>query len=191
MTERVASIDLLNDFAAGARKPPRVFRSFDDLRRAAQKLPPRRELEFQVSGNACFSERRWREAILYYLFGVWAGQQKVMYRPKISFGPITLRLAADAGEYYAHAWDRQGALDFFGVDLNGLAPAFPNSIILRVGYTQVEVEQGLVRFVKNNRVKLLVISLREGEIRLWKMQERSRLGISATGLPTQAEIALR
>jgi len=53
--------------------------------------------EIQVAGAECFPENRWREALLSYLFGVWS-DGRVMGRPKISFGPVTLRLDASGVE---------------------------------------------------------------------------------------------
>ncbi|MBI2594641.1 MAG: hypothetical protein HYW38_00010, partial [Candidatus Colwellbacteria bacterium] len=66
--------------------------------------------DIQVSGSPSqeFPEARWREAILFYLFGVWADRQSVTYRPKISFGDITLRLDLAEGEYYAYGTPTEG-----------------------------------------------------------------------------------
>ena len=46
----------------------------------------------QVSGITWFPPERWREAILYYLFGLWSNKGCVAYRPKIRFGSVVLRL---------------------------------------------------------------------------------------------------
>ncbi len=138
-------------------------------------LTPR---SLQVSGLECFEERGWRECVLYYLFGVWSGAENVVYRPKINFGEITLRLNVGEGRYYAH-----------GTPVELEYPYFLATETLVVENGQRDVEIGLVRFVKNNRIKMLVIKLSEGsELRLWKKSERSRFGITATGLKTMMEL---
>ncbi|MSR84903.1 hypothetical protein EXS71_00450 [Candidatus Uhrbacteria bacterium] len=134
------------------------------------------EAEFQVSGLQCFPERRWRECFLHYLFGIWGGKSNVTYRPKIAFGNGGLRLDPGAREYWV-----------YGTTVGANPPPHlgteipeghddPPEII--VGCQQVEVEQALIRFVKNDRIQQLTITGCNGkELRFWKMSERSRLGI--------------
>src|ERR1700685_4151166 len=59
------------------------------------------DTDIQVSGLRCFPESNWREAILYYLFGIWGNQGSVTYRPKIAFRSCTLRLDLEIGCYSA------------------------------------------------------------------------------------------
>lgn len=129
--------------------------------------------DLQVSGLQIFTEDRWRDCILHFLFGVWSDDRNVTHRPKIQLGEITLRLIQATGEYVA-----------YGDSLEPEHPSFTEDETLVVSGSQLGVEMGLVRFVKNDRLKLLVIVLPRGaEVRLWKKLWRSRFGISATGIP--------
>lgn len=134
--------------------------------------------DIQVSGLTSqeFPESRWREAILFYLFGVWADRQSVTYRPKISFGDITLRLDPSSGEYYA-----------YGTPTEELPYPFPvredEKLTVR-SLRQADVEVALARFVKNDRIKLLTIcSECSGRLMLWKKSRRGQYGITATDIP--------
>lgn len=140
-----------------------------------------RELQVGASGRT-FPEERWREAILYYLFGVWSGNVAMTLRPKISFGNVTLRLVPDpkalhpdARVYYAY----------------GIAPdgercshsAITRGELLFVGNEQARVETALIRFVKDNRIKTLAISMGTGGgIQLWKTSRRGEYRCTAVGL---------
>jgi len=135
--------------------------------------------DIQVSGLASqeFPELRWREAILFYLFGVWSNKQSVMYRPKISFGDITLRLDQGDGEYYAYGEAHE--------ELPTVHPVGERDdhIVVR-SWKQNDVEVALARFVKNDRIKWLTLSFRySGRIVLWKKERRGQYGITATDIP--------
>ncbi len=136
--------------------------------------------DIQVSGLTSqeFPESRWREAILFYLFGIWANRQSVTYRPKICFSDITLRLdrSSDDGEYYV-----------YGTPTEELPYPFPiredEKLTVR-SFRQVDVEVALARFVKNDRIKLLTLSLRySGRLMLWKKSRRGQYGCTATDIP--------
>ncbi|MEK7461882.1 MAG: hypothetical protein AAB586_02310 [Patescibacteria group bacterium] len=134
--------------------------------------------DIQVSGLQGYPESRWREAILSYLFGVWSNKPSVIYRPKISFGGITLRLDLTNWEYYAygHAEIPQEA-----------PPLGPDDLVETLG-KQVAVEVALMRFVKDNRIKQLRLCLpsipRDGAtFILWKKERRGEYGYSGVGLP--------
>lgn len=130
--------------------------------------------DIQVGGWTHFPESRWREAILFYLFGVWADKEDVISRPKIIFGNVTLRLDLDAREYFAYGCSHDEQL-----------PSFPKEATLMVGCSQDEVEQGLIRFVKNDRIKFLAICLPcQGRVELWKKEKRGQYGYTAYGIPT-------
>lgn len=121
----------------------------------------------QVSGIKSFDENRWREAILYYLFGMWSGKEEVTYRPKILFGQMCLRLDPGSNQYFAY-----GASPNWDVpqDLRG-------GLIITQGCDRDEVEISLVRFVKNDRIRILVISLGNDQyFRLWKKDRRGEYG---------------
>ncbi len=144
------------------------FTTFQNPGTAEQK-------EIQVSGLLWFPEHRWREAILYYLFGIWENREEVMYRPKIHLGGITLRLNPSTGTYYAYGTsDDEECGPWVG----------ENGEELVVSCHQLEVEIGLIRFVKNDSIRTLLIRLEDGgEICLWKTRRRSRFGIDCRGIP--------
>ena len=132
----------------------------------------------QISGLQEFPESRWREAILFYLFGIWANRQSVTYRPKINFGDITLRLDPSGGEYYeyGHAEVPQD-----------VPPLGPDDLVETSG-RQADVEVALIRFVKNDRVKQLRLGvvcdqIHLSQLVLWKKARRGEYGYAGIGLP--------
>ena len=137
--------------------------------------------DIQVSGlpSQEFPESRWREAILFYLFGIWTNRQSVTYRPKINFGDITLRLDPSGGEYYeyGHAEVPQD-----------VPPLGPDDLVETSG-RQADVEVALIRFVKNDRIKQLRLGVvcdqkvRRAQLVLWKKARRGEYGYAGIGLP--------
>ena len=135
----------------------------------------------QVSGLDFFPQDRWREGILYFVNGILADEDRVMYRPKISIGDVGLTLDAENGCY-----------SFWGYDTNIVPPVVDEATFtLTVGASQVEVEHALLRFVKNNKIRMLTLrmpmrgglaahddELRMCELVFWKGRERSFLGIT-------------
>ena len=143
-------------------------------------LPVRVDHEIQVSGHTIFPGYRWREAILYYLFGIWGDRLEVTYRPKISFGGVTLRLNVGARAYFAYG-EHSG-------DCGGISA---ETEMLIVGCGQDEVEQGLIRFVKNDRIRVLVIGLPlRGIINLRKKERRGEYNVTAIGIPRNSDEAV-
>ena len=137
--------------------------------------------DIQVSGlpSQEYTQSRWREAILFYLFGVWSNKQSVMYRPKIAFGNITLRLDRHDGEYYAYGHEDVP---------QEVPPLGPNDLVVRSG-RQADVEVALIRFVKDNRIKQLRLpgvpsqNVHLAQLVLWKKEKRSEYGHAGIGLP--------
>lgn len=141
----------------------------------------------QVSGGLCFEPHQWRKAILYYLNGVWSGNHNVMYRPKISLGnlpaegsvsEVVLRLSPATKEYYAY----------------GTSAELPIVVgnFLVVGCGQNEVEGGLIRFVRNDRIRNLSILFRDGgNVCLLKGRKRSDLHVWAARIPEHLEAAFQ
>ena len=137
--------------------------------------------EIQVSGVMCFEENQWRDAILHYLFGVWGNQDQVMYRPKLGFYCISLRLDLERCRYWAVWTDRHASLEE--------PPEISQMKVLTVPSSQLEVEAGLVRFVKDDSILMLVIALENlGQIRLWKKERRGEYGIWGQNLETPKEL---
>ena len=126
------------------------MKSFVATPTSQTKLPTQ---EIQVSGDRCFEERNWREAILYYLNGVWSDNQNVMYRPKINFSGYTLRLDEATMTYYAY-----GRLDDYLADthVDRLSRALEGET-LDVSCNQNDVEVGLMRFVRKDILSELII----------------------------------
>lgn len=147
------------------------------------------ENDIQVSGRENFPERRWREAILYYLFGSWSGNSDVTYRPKIIFGSLTLRLDPENGKYFAYGRGTGWPSDMDAVDAIRLSldPRFKGIHII-CSDRAADVERGLIRFVKNNRIKYLRIDIETGKegvkfVFLWKKERRGEYGIASFGIP--------
>ena len=115
--------------------------------------------EIQVSGLQLFPADKWRDAITYYLDGVWANEEHVMYRPKIFFGGLTLR---------------QGDTEYIvrGTGPDAVTPVFKADEVLSIGCGLAEVDQGLMCFVRNETIKALVIDFSDGaRMYLWKERE--------------------
>lgn len=137
--------------------------------------------DIQVSGlpSQEYPESRWREAILFFLFGIWSNRESVAYRPKISFGDITLRLDSSSGSYYAYGhaeWPQE-------------PPALrPDDLVVTSG-RQADVEVALIRFVKNDRIGQLRLgvvcaqNVHRAQLVLWKKTRRGEYGYAGIGLP--------
>lgn len=140
--------------------------------------------EIGVGTLAIFPEERWREGILYYLFGLWSGDVAVTMRPKITFGSVTLRLIPDP-----HALNpdiRVYCAYGIGFDMwSSGEGAFhtKREAHLSVGNGQDHVEVALVRFVKDDRIKVLTIHTGGGGIQLWKTPRRGEYRCMSVGLP--------
>lgn len=138
--------------------------------------------DIQVSGYTNFPESRWREAILFYLFGMWGNRERVTYRPKVSFGDITLRLDRQTeygkGEYYAY-----GHADV----PEDIPPLGLEDYLVETSGKQCEVEVALIRFVKDERFRQLRLHLPSvsstATLILWKKVRRGEYGYAGVGLP--------
>jgi hypothetical protein len=142
------------------------------------------EREIQISGLDCYDENEWRNAILHYLFGVWKNDEVIMSRPKINFGPFTLRLDPQRGQYYAYLTGSSDQGD-----------PFPEGVVNSHNILEVEspdqntVEIALVRFVKDKGLRALQIDIPRTwtTIWFWKGERRGQLGITITHVPTMEE----
>ena len=98
-----------------------------------------------------------------------------MYRPKINFAGISLRLDTKQRQYYLC-----GKSEF-----NGRGPVSFDNEVLVVQDLQTEVEIGLIRFVKDESIRVLIIEFRNhSTLLLWKKEKRGEYGVHATGIPT-------
>lgn len=138
--------------------------------------------DIQISGRTNFPEWRWREAILFYLFGIWSNNNDVTYRPKVHFGDICLRLDRSSGEYYAY-----GHAEGVREDV----PPLEEYDVVEMSGKQAEVEVALIRFVKDDRVRQLQLhfpaiydpKMHTTTLVLWKKTRRGEYGIAGLGLP--------
>lgn len=131
--------------------------------------------EIKVSGLICYPGPRWREAILKYVFGIWGDEKTVTLRPHIAFGDIHLRLDTTKGEYYAYgtSTSKFGELPEGAGNKNGFV----------VNSQQNNVECGLIRFVKNKKIELLVINFPDkGVLFLWKGKKRNEFYVTAKNI---------
>jgi hypothetical protein len=128
--------------------------------------------EIQVAGRVFFEGNRWREAVLAYLNGIWADDSGVTYRPKIMLNNTVLRIH---GEEY---------VGYYSSDPEkGDRPRVADKDVLVIpNPTQAEVENGLIRFVKNNQIRQLGICFPgKGQIVLTKGNKRSQLFVVTEG----------
>ena len=135
----------------------------------------------QVAGGQVFKGSHWREAILFFLNGIWSDDAEVTHRPKISFNNTVLRRD---GERY---------IGYYSLDPDsGERPHVADKDILVIPEsTQAEIENGLIRFVKNNQIRQLGICFEgKGVIVLTKGQKhRGALFVCTMGsFPSQTDV---
>lgn len=153
--------------------------------------------EVEVSRYRKFHDSHWREAILCYLFGMWRGDSDMTMRSWIAFDRPDLRITLRRNEnrYFAY----YAGVKPFAHEETCFVP--DDSIVVLSAAPDVEV--GLVKFVKNNRVQQLTIvfpyekglrmsagnhAMPRPELRFQKTERRGDLLISARGLNTLDEI---
>lgn len=113
------------------------------------------DLGVQVAGFDIYPQNQWRQATLHYLNGVWSGDRDIMMRPKINFSGVTLRLRVDLKTYYAY---RSADAQVHGERFFRMLEEEP----LVVPCEQAEVEVGLMRFVRNDKINALRIFFARG-----------------------------
>ncbi|MBI5138510.1 MAG: hypothetical protein HZA95_01785 [Candidatus Vogelbacteria bacterium] len=135
----------------------------------------------QVSGLRAFGSDEWREAILYYLAGMRLGIKDVTYRPKIAFGPYTLRLEPECGRYYAYGPE----------NTTPWCPRFSEAQVLMTSDSAQDVELALFEFVKTESIRMLVLCFNpQGYLFIWKDTEGG-YSVSANNLPPSPFSRLR
>jgi hypothetical protein len=126
----------------------------------------------QVAGGEVFEGSRWREAILFYLNGIWSNDVAVTHRPKINFNKTVLRRD---GERYIGYY----SLD---PDSGDRPPVADKDVFVIPEPTRAEIENGMIRFVKNNQIRQLGICFEgKGAIVLTKGHKRSELFVCTMG----------
>jgi hypothetical protein len=116
-----------------------------------------------------YEEARWKEAIIHYLFGVWAGK----LQPIIRFGDLILRLNP-RGTYIAFGK---------GTDEHYPSHVHPIQCLDIEAPTRTEVEVGLARFVKDRKIELLEFHIGRSYVTFFKKQRNAQYGIHAYNLP--------
>ena len=140
-------------------------------------------MDIQISGLRVFPRGEWRNAILHYLTGVWAGHNNVTYRPKVCW--------SEAGFSRMPVEDDSDLTPLFyelyaGDEAFGRTPPFVmEEQTIRVSAERLQLEAALVRFVRNDKLMMLVVDGADHEgsrLRLffWKKRgQRQFLGIAA------------
>ncbi len=140
----------------------------------AQPMDRTQPREIQICGLTCFPMNQWRNAVCSYLFGMWAGHGSVTYRPKICFDSVTLRLDQDLDQYLAYGRGHSPLPNW---------SSYTDGQIQEVCSGQYEVESGLIRFVKDNRVRVLVIDFENSQLILYKGKKRGMLNVATRDIP--------
>lgn len=121
-----------------------------------------------------YPESRWRQAILRFLFGIWSGDPTVTCRPELRIGNVTLRLFNE--RYVA----------FGSVEGDEVPPTIPITQSLLVGDRKADAEVALVRFVKDDRIKMVNLVLGNNKDRylaIWKKDRRGEFGFWVKNIP--------
>lgn len=104
---------------------------------------------------------QWRAAIEYYLEKIWSGDAEFMQSPQIYFASLYNR---PRDTFWNHAvLDLDSTTHTYsGYWLGKIAPSnvtpdFDRDKIITVGSNQPAVEWGLARFLKDRKIKMLII----------------------------------
>lgn len=128
----------------------------------------------RILENRNFIGSDWREAILTFLNGVWSDHIVINHPAEICFNNIRLQLGQN-NEYYVYF-----LVERDGTNFNATAPYNRDAMYI-VSYPSAnDVEAGLIRFVRNNKIRQLVIGFPGvGRVTLTKDQKRGSLFVSA------------
>jgi hypothetical protein len=110
--------------------------------------------EVEVAGRN-FKESNWREAILYYLHGMWAANPQVTCKSSITFDGVTLKLDVGTKKYWCFVRPMMST----SLDTESGNPLIElhNGVTLEVRDDQDNVEMGLMRLVRNDNIGCLTI----------------------------------
>ena len=124
-------------------------------------------------GKKVFPMSRWREAILYYLFGIWSGDPKFRKNPEIRFGNLTLTL-------YTRDCRVPEKTDAFSIE--GFSPSVGNTggygnYTLYIGSSRLEVMDALARFAKDPYLAQVIIDFEDGaHLAFFRKERRGEYG---------------
>lgn len=131
----------------------------------AEQNPQKYEIRV---GEKVFPMSRWREGILYFLFGVWSGNPHFWENPEIHFGEMRLILSAKDPR-------RAEATEVFrleGTASDADGSSYFGNYSLDVGHTRLEVMDALARFAKDPYLGRLCIHFPDGTSLVFFQKER-------------------
>ena len=108
----------------------------------------------EVAGRI-FQESHWREAILYFLHGMWSANPEVTNKSSITFAGVTMRLDVGTKKYWCFVRPMMST----SLDSESSNPQIElhdgDTLEVRDDYN--DVEMGMMRFVKNDDIGCLTI----------------------------------
>lgn len=138
-----------------------------------------------LSGRRVFDQSQWRQAILFYLNEIWMHNASD-YRvggdmPSITFDNVTVQLDLSPPDpfYFAYGPLSQTPIEDFQTKSNS-----PRELCI-VPFGQLQVENGLIRFVKNDRIGILTILLpgQCSQVSLYKRDKRGEFRVGMQNVP--------
>jgi hypothetical protein len=122
-----------------------------------------------------FPTRRWREAILYFLFGIWSGDKRFWHDPEIHFGELKLVLKTRD----CRVSEKDDAFVIYGVAPDEPVNHYHGNYSLRVGGGRCEVMDALVRFAKDPYLGKLDVRIdNRHRLTFFQKERRSEYGCS-------------
>src|SRR4051812_714044 len=107
-----------------------------------------------AKGEKEFEGRLWKEAVRYFLLAMLCEDPAVMANPEIIFGDLALVFEPTTKRYWAYG--------------SGSEEEVPNHYfeqeVIRVDPTQETFERGLLRFISDNRKKMITVRFDDGGV---------------------------
>ena len=159
----------------------------------------------QVASWKPFTEDKWREAILFYLNGIWGDKPNVIANPIIQFCDVTLRLLKgvryvaytaqdDATQQDKEELDRMGYLGFddrYAIWAKTIPQEFTVPECIEAGDFPLDVHNALIRFVRSPKVRLVTVAFDgAGRFSMWKTKNRGEYRMSRFGLQPASKFNL-
>ena len=115
-----------------------------------------------------YRAEHWRQALTNYLERIWSGDPGILKSPKIYFSTfrkdeergvrwnhVVLELDAESAIYWSYYLADPPENFEIPTDLN-------TEEFIKVGHSQPDVEWGLARFMKDNKIRLLTVTFPKG-----------------------------
>jgi|SRR3989344_4649149 len=137
---------------------------------------------WEYGNNLGWETRRWKNEIVNFLNQVWSKDcgldpeiSGVLFDVELAFGDVVLWWGSQIFVPYLQE------TEFSVIEM---PPRFTANEILITDDSVSSIEFGLIRFVKNRKVRALIIRFPNSEVWIWKKSGiRSELGVWARGLP--------